>query len=107
MNDALKLENVQVADVRDFLDWAPTRNRYRCHVCLTRDEDGTFSAIVLNLPGCGSCGVTEEEALDNVREAVLGVVASHVAAGEEIPWVDSTQSEIPQGSHQRWIVVNA
>ena len=75
---------------------------YRCQIRLTREEDGSFSAIVLNLPGCGSCGDTEEEALQNVREAVRGVIESHVAAREDIPWVNS-----PRDAHQLWIVVNA
>ncbi len=35
-------------------DWSET-TAYRCHVCLICEEDGTFSAIVLNLPGAGSC----------------------------------------------------
>jgi predicted RNase H-like HicB family nuclease len=80
---------------------------YRCHVCLIREDDGRFSAIVLNLPGAGSCGGTEEEALENVREAVLGVIESHIAAGEGIPWRDALSSEIPDGAKQKWILVNA
>jgi predicted RNase H-like HicB family nuclease len=102
-----ELEHVKAWDLRNVLDWASTPNSYRCHVCVTRDEDGAFSAVVLNLPGCGSCGDTQEEALDNVREAILGVIESHIEAGEEIPWVDSMQSKIPKGAYAIWIVVNA
>ena len=32
------------------VEWAQ-KTAYRCHVCLVREEDGQFSAFVLNLPG--------------------------------------------------------
>jgi predicted RNase H-like HicB family nuclease len=87
--------------------WLPAENAYRCHICTIREDDGTYSVLVLNLPGCGSCGDTEEEALANVREAVLGVIESHRAAKEEIPWKDSAACDIPKGAHPKWILVNA
>jgi predicted RNase H-like HicB family nuclease len=80
---------------------------YRCHVGLIREDDGSFSAIVLNLPGAGSCGDTEEEALQNVREAVLGVIESHLDAGEEVPWTDSASEDIPADATHKWIDVSA
>ena len=80
---------------------------YRCHICITREPEGDFSVIVLNLPGCGSCGATKEEAIRNVREAIRGVIASHIEAGEEIPWCNSMSCDIPDDSDQKWIVVNA
>jgi predicted RNase H-like HicB family nuclease len=80
---------------------------YRCHICLIQEDDGTFSAVVLNLPGTGSCGDTEEESLRNVKEAIEGTIASHRAVGEKIPWTDSTSSDIPLGAKQKWILVNA
>jgi predicted RNase H-like HicB family nuclease len=84
-----------------------TPKAYRCHVCLVREEDGSFSAIVLNLPGAGSCGDTEEEALQNVREAIHGLIESYSEAGQEIPWKNSTSDDIPNGAKQKWILVNA
>jgi predicted RNase H-like HicB family nuclease len=71
------------------------------------DEDGQFSAIVLNLPGAGSCGTTEEEALENVQEAVLGVVESYEIEGQSVPWQDSDLTDIPRGATLLWILVNA
>lgn len=85
--------------------WSP--RVYRCHVCIIHEDDDTFSAIVLNLPGCGSCGDTEEEAIANVRDAVVGVVESHDAAGEKTPWRDAEAGDIPMGAKQKWILVNA
>ena len=39
-------------------------------------------------------------------KAILGVIQSHIAAGEDIPWVNSMLSTIPEDARQRWIVVN-
>jgi predicted RNase H-like HicB family nuclease len=86
--------------------WGEAKS-YRCHVCLVHEDDGAFSAIVLNLPGAGSCGDTAEEALRNVREAVLGVIESYTEDGERIPWQDSDEREIPDGARLIWIIVNA
>lgn len=101
------LENTAIS-LKFDANWLPRRgNAYRCHVCLIPEEDGTFSAVVLNLPGAGSCGATVEEALRNVREAILGVIQSHAEAGEEIPWQDSLSCEIPENATQKWILVDA
>ena len=40
------------------------------HVTLEAAEDGWFIAEVPALPGCVSQGKSEEEALENVREAI-------------------------------------
>ena len=81
---------------------------YRCLIALVREEDGDYSAIVVNLPGCGSCGDSEEEAIENVKEAIRGTIESYVEAGEDIPWVDPNLEEKPEGTvRTTWIVVNA
>lgn len=77
---------------------------HRCQVAITRDDDGGYSAIVLNLPGAGSCGATEEEALENAKQAVDGVVESYRDDGIEVPWADAF--ELPANASLRWIVVN-
>ena len=81
--------------------------KYRFHILVTQDEEGSYSAIVLNLPGTGSCGDTIEEALENVREAIKGVLETYKESGEEIPWKDSASIEIPRGAKQQWILVDA
>jgi predicted RNase H-like HicB family nuclease len=73
---------------------------------LIPEDDGSFSAVVLNLPGVGSCGATREEALRNVREAVLGAIESYAAHHEEIPWRDSVLEDVPKGAERQWILVN-
>ncbi len=87
-------------------EWGPVA-AYRCHVAWTREDDGSFSVIVLNLPGAGSCGDTEEEALLNVREAIAGAIESYIEAGMEIPWKESTSADSPAGAKHKWILVNA
>ena len=39
-------------------------------VLIEKDEDGFFVATVPSLPGCISQGKTEEEAKNNVKEAI-------------------------------------
>lgn len=79
---------------------------YRCHVALVSEDDGAYSAIVLNLPGAGSCGATKKEALDNVREAIIGVIESYIADDEDIPWADPACYSIPDDATEKWIIVN-
>ncbi len=84
--------------------WNP--KYYRCHLAILREDDGTISVVVLNLPGCGSCGSSEEEAITNCREAISGAVSSYLGDGEDIPWHDPLNYEIPEGAKQKWILVN-
>lgn len=86
--------------------WTERPKSYRCHVLLLKEDDGSYSALVLNLPGAGSCGDTEEEAMRNAREAVCGAIESYLDAGEEIPWLDSLTGDIPEGAKHKWILVN-
>lgn len=80
-------------------------NVYRCHLALLKEEEGGVSILVLNLPGCGSCGDTEEDAIENVKEAVVGVIESYKEDSVEIPWI--TEYHIPSDARTKWILVNA
>ena len=40
------------------------------HVVLEKDEDGWFVVECPSLPGCVSQGKTEQEALENIKEAI-------------------------------------
>ena len=48
------------------------------HIHLQQDEDGRYVATCPSLPGVVTDGATEDEALDNVKEAILAV---HEAKG--------------------------
>ena len=104
----MKWENAAVTQNVPEDDWRPT-TAYRLHVLVSKDEDqdDSFSAIVLNLPGAGSSGTTEEEALENVKEAVRGILEDYKDSGEEIPWKDTSKVCIPPGAKQKWIIVDA
>jgi predicted RNase H-like HicB family nuclease len=63
--------------------------KYR--IALQKSKEG-FSASVPGLPGCWSQGSTEQEALDNIREAIreyLAVVNEQLK-GADIREVDVT-----------------
>ena len=52
---------------------------------LTREEDGGYSASVLELPGCFSGGDTASEAMENLDEAMSMWIEATLADGEDIP----------------------
>lgn len=49
-------------------------------IALRRSEEG-FSVSVPGLPGCWSQGTTEEEALENIRDAIC----EYLAAAGDLP----------------------
>jgi antitoxin HicB len=57
--------------------------KYR--VLLEQDEDGIFIATVPELPGCISQGKIREEAISNIKDAVLGYLISLKKHNEPIP----------------------
>jgi predicted RNase H-like HicB family nuclease len=54
-------------------------------ITLKQGEDGFIIVSVPALPGCYSQGKTRQEALDNIREAITGYIASMRKHGEPIP----------------------
>ena len=50
-------------------------------VTLERDESGMIVAECPSIPGCISQGLTEDEALANIREAIQGCIEARVANG--------------------------
>lgn len=52
---------------------------------LVEEEDGRWSAGVPALPGCATWGLTREEALRNLRDAVEAYLRDMKKAGEPIP----------------------
>ena len=51
----------------------------RYHVSLLKSDEG-YSVWVPGLPGCASQGETEQEALDNIRDAIR----EYLAVAEEL-----------------------
>ena len=52
---------------------------------LTREDDGGYSASVLELPGCFTSGDTAEETMELLDEAIEMWVAVEVEDGHDIP----------------------
>ncbi len=57
----------------------------RYAVVLEQGEDGWIVASVPSLPGCHSQGLTREEALVNIQEAIQGYVTVLEEDGEALP----------------------
>jgi len=57
----------------------------RFRVLIEQDEDGAYVAFVPELPGCISQGKTREEALNNIKDAAYGYIASLKKHNEPIP----------------------
>jgi len=57
--------------------------KYR--VVIEQDEDGNYVAQCPALPGCVSEGKNREEAIANIKDAILGYLASLRKHDEPIP----------------------
>ena len=66
-----------------------TINNMKFMTVLERDEDGVWIAQCPAIPGCVSQGVTREEALANVREAIAACL--EVRAERGLPLTVETQ----------------
>ncbi|MGH8009533.1 MAG: type II toxin-antitoxin system HicB family antitoxin, partial [Candidatus Binatia bacterium] len=63
-------------------------------VTLTPGEDGYIVVECPALPGCVSQGKTEAEALENIKEAIRGIVAVRRKHGLPIPQGTSVEVEV-------------
>ena len=54
-------------------------------ILIETDEDGVFVAECPTLPGCVSQGKSREEAIENIRDAIQGYLASLQKHGEPVP----------------------
>ena len=79
-------------------------NVYRAPVYLLPEEDGGYSVEAATLPGVASQGDTEQEALDNITEALTGALAIYLERGK-IPWLESSRDPQPDAL-TRWVIVH-
>ena len=54
-------------------------------VILHPAEEGGYWVEVPSLPGCFSQGETKEEALENIKEAIVLHIEDMIAASEDVP----------------------
>ncbi len=57
----------------------------KLRVIIKQDEEGVYVAMCPSLPGCVSQGKTRAEALENIKDAIEGYLASLKKHGEPIP----------------------
>jgi len=57
----------------------------RYTVVVEQEPDGGYVVTVPALPGCVSQGDTHDEALSNIKEAILGYVEALKIAGDPVP----------------------
>jgi predicted RNase H-like HicB family nuclease len=89
----------------DEIEW-PETSAYRCDIALFQEDDGQFSAIVLNLPGAASCGDTEAGALESVKESIRGLIEVYKEHSDPIPWKNYKSEDIPENSKIERVLVN-
>lgn len=61
----------------------------RFPVALHTDDGKSYGVTVPDIPGCFSAGTSEDEALDNAREAILGHLELLAELGKKIPAANS------------------
>lgn len=83
------LSEVYHAPFRGGTQPGGTNKDMRYAVALQKTEEG-FSVSCPGLPGCWSQGATEEEALDNIRDAIREYlsVARELAGRQELREID-------------------
>jgi len=60
---------------------------YRLTVSIFKGEgDEDYTALALNLPGAAGCGGTHDEAVESLKESVLGLLKAYKGNGDPIPW---------------------
>lgn len=91
----------------EFGGWTQAR-AHRIDLWIGRDEEGTYSAIAMNLPGVGSCGATGEEAILNAKEAIQEAIKSYLDESVPIPWDLNWELKepLPFGGELRRIMVD-
>lgn len=63
-------------------------------ITMYRDEDGWFVVECPAIPGCASQGRTEDEAIENIREAIALCLEARKEAGLPLT-IDMREVEIP------------
>ena len=85
-----------------------TSNTYVCEVRIVREKEGGCSAYAPQLPGAHSQGETEQEASENIKEAVGCLIRSYLDSKEEIPWIDRSEVQpCREGEMAKWVTVDA
>lgn len=74
----MKAMNKRTKKPADYLKEPYTR-------VLVPEEEGGYSAEILEFPGCYSCGDTADEAMANLEEAAISWIEAILEQGREVP----------------------
>lgn len=114
--DETKDEDVQMAiaesEVREGWKATPTdpvsirwvKRPFRVLLC--EEPEGGYSVHCLDLAGIVSQAETAREAIDNIKEAITGALASFKESGQEIPYTNVQVDEAPTNSKELLVLVN-
>lgn len=92
MNNTMEIVLAGISEPNVHWTKYPAQTCFECRVGLLLENDGTFSVYAINLPGVSSQGESEQEAITNISDALVGVLSEYIAAGE-IPWTDEFLEE--------------
>ena len=88
--------------------WQKYTKRIRVDVRVISEDEGGFSVYAARLPGACSQGETKEEAMENIQDAVSGLMEQYEADGVDIPWLPDAETPEPGPEEIRcWVVIDA
>ena len=80
--------------------------KYEVEIRICSERESGFSVYAPCLPGAASQGGSEQEAVENIREALCGLIESYRADRCDIPWERVFEQPLEAGEQRRWIVVH-
>ena len=87
-------------------EWDTSRVRICVPVLIGPAEPDGCPVWVPVLPGVASRGDNERDALENIKEALIGAIEEYRASGQEIPW--QPEEEPTRGDERlRWVWIDA
>lgn len=89
------------------VEWQNPTNRLRIEVRLIPEDDGGFSVYAARLPGACSQGETTAEAIENIQDALTGLIEQYEADGVKTPWLPDAEVPAPSsGEIRQWVVID-
>lgn len=70
----------------NVIEWQTYEGTYECAVAIVKEDD-CYIAYSMNFPGTASQGDTVGEAVENIKDALIGTIEVHKNRGD-IPWVN-------------------
>lgn len=77
---------------------------FDCHILLSKNDDGSLTGVVSNLPEVHGTAQNERDLLRKLMNEFKASVSRYTADGKTIPWQE-TRKPAP-GEQQRWIPVH-